>query len=138
MRLKSCIWMWILIVSAVCSAAQRGGGESSAGDQFVGTWTGTWDGAGSGGFELTLEKPKDSALAGRVSVTGEPTYKATLRTVSFEGTKMTAKYDFPPDERAEVVLALTFDGSSTKGTWTLIEKASTADVATGTIILKRK
>ena len=138
MRLTSSMCIWILIVGALCSAAQRGGRESSAGEQFAGTWTGTWDGAGSGGFELILEKPSEGALTGRVSVTGEPTYKATLKTVSFDGSKMTAKYDFPPDERAEIALALTFDGSAAKGTWTVIEKAGATEVATGSIILKRK
>src|SRR5690242_7970636 len=84
---------------------------------YAGVWTGTWDGSGSGGFELTLEKGKDGALSGKVSVTGEPTYKATLKTVKFEGAKMSATYDFPPDERAEVVLAATFEGDTGKGTW---------------------
>jgi hypothetical protein len=131
-RLRVCIWICILAFGAVGFAAQQGG------EQYVGTWTGTWDGAGTGEFELTLEKPKDGALTGRVSVTGEPTYKATLKTVSFEGTKMTAKYDFPPDERAEVVVALTFDDKAAKGTWVVIEKASSGEVAKGTITVTRK
>lgn len=138
MRLKACIWICILAFGAVGSAARQGGDPAPRGEQYVGTWTGTWDGAGTGGFELTLEKPKDSALTGRVSVTGEPTYKATLKTVSFDGNKMTAKYDFPPDERAEVVVALTFDDKTAKGTWVLIEKASSAEVAKGNLTLSRK
>ena len=36
---------------------------------YAGVWNGTWDGAGGGGgFELTLEKGKDGALTGKVSV----------------------------------------------------------------------
>ena len=34
---------------------------------------------------LTLEKAEGDKLGGKVSVTGEPTYDATLKTVSFEG-----------------------------------------------------
>src|SRR5436190_21251786 len=75
--------------------------QSSGGDQYVGTWSGTWDGAGSGEFGLTLEK-KDGALAGRVAVTTDAgPYTANLKTIAFDGAKMTAKYDFPLDAEAE-------------------------------------
>jgi hypothetical protein len=133
MRQKPWIVLIAFVFGAVCAAAQAGGGE-----QFLGTWTGTWDGAGSGGFELTLEKPKDGPLRGNVSVTGEPTYKATLKTVSFDSAKMEAKYDFPPDESAEVVLAATFDAKSAKGTWLVREKAGGNQVASGTWTVTRK
>jgi hypothetical protein len=137
-RQKLCIWFFVGIVGAVCSAAQRGAEGPSRGDQFVGTWTGTWEGAGSGGFELTLDKATEGTLGGRVSVTGDPTYKATLKTVSFDGAKMDAKYDFPPDDRAEVVLAATFDGKNAKGTWIVREKSSGNEVASGTWNVTRK
>lgn len=114
----------ILIVTVVCFNAQ----EPSS---FVGTWTGSWDGAGTGGFELTLEKGKEGALTGRVSVTGEPTYKAELRTVSFEGAKMTAVYDFPPDASLEVLLVANFEGNKAKGTWTARGKNGGSDLASG-------
>jgi hypothetical protein len=104
----------------------------------VGTYTGTWDGAGAGGnFELMLEK-KDGTLGGSVSVTGEPTYKATLKTVSFDGPNMKALYDFPADERAEVALTATFDGDNVKGTWTLRAKDGGGEVASGGWAVKRK
>ena len=70
-------------------------------DEDPGTRTGTSEGSGSGGFELTLEKGADGALRGSVSVTGEPTYKATLKTVALEGAVLTATYDFTPDDWAE-------------------------------------
>jgi hypothetical protein len=133
------IWVCMVAFGMLCFAAQRGASETSPGEQFLATWTGTWDGAGAGGgFELTLEKATDGALAGRVSVTGEPSYKATFRAVSFDGNKMSAKYDFPPDDRAEVALAATFDGSTAKGTWSLREKASGNEAATGTWTVTKK
>jgi hypothetical protein len=107
-------------------------------DDVVGTWTGTWDGSGSGGFELMLEKAKDGALGGKVSVTGEPTYKATLKTASFDGKKLAATYDFPPDERAEVVLAGTLEAGTLKGTWTVRGKDGTGDVASGGWTVKKQ
>jgi hypothetical protein len=125
-----------VLLGAPYPVAQQG----SAGERFVGTWAGTWEmpGAGSGGFELTLEKGKDGAVIGNVAVTGEPAYKATIKTLSFDGPKMTALYDFPPDERAEVQLVATFDGSAANGTWVLREKAGGAEVASGTWTVKKK
>lgn len=125
MRQLFCIWVSLTMVGAVQQ-------------EFVGTWTGTWDGAGTGGFELTREKGNDSGLTGRVSVTGEPTYKATLRTVSFTGTKMSAVYDFPPDDQIEVVLSATFEGDTAKGTWVARGKGGGADLANGTWTVARK
>ena len=138
MRNRCCVWLWLVMFGAMCSAAQRGADGSSSGEQFLGTWTGTWDGSGSGGFELTLEKGKDGAVGGRVSVTGEPTYKATLKALSFDGKKMSAKYDFPPDEGGEVTLAASFDGDTATGTWSLREKANDNEVARGGWTVTRK
>jgi hypothetical protein len=138
MRHPCGVWLWLFIVAAVCSAAQRGGDGAAAAEPFLGTWAGTWDGAGSGGFELILEKDKDGAVSGKVSVTGEPTYKATLKTISFDGKKMTAKYDFPPDEAAQVLLAASFDGNRATGTWSLREKAGDNEVASGGWTVTRK
>ena len=138
MRVKACIGIWLVVVGALCSAAQRGGDAQARGEQYLGTWAGTWDGAGTGGFELTLEKGEGGAVIGRVSVTGEPTYKSTIKTVTFEGATMKGKYDFTPDERAEVVVSVTFDAKAAKGTWALREKASGGEPATGTLSLTRR
>ena len=120
---------WQVVASHATSLASS---QASAADQPLGTWSGSWDGAGSGGgFELTLERDKDAAIRGSVSVTGEPTYKATLKSVAFDGRKMTAKYDFPPDDAAEVVVGAVFDGDNVTGTWSLREKASGNEVVSG-------
>jgi hypothetical protein len=92
----------------------------------------------SGGFELTLAKPTDSGTGARVSVTGEPTYEATIRTIAFDGKKMTAAYDFPPDESLEVRLTATFDGDTAKGFWSARGKADGGELATGTWTVKKK
>ena len=131
----------VVVLCAVASGAARQAAPPSGGAQFAGVWTGSWDGAGSGGgFELTLEQPKEgSAMTGGVSVTGEPTYKATFKSLSFDGAKMTAKYDFPPDEAAaEVVLTAAFDAKTATGEWALVEKASSSEVARGGWKVTRK
>jgi hypothetical protein len=132
MRKPFLVLLATVVIATAVSAAQRDGAQSAPAEQLLGTWTGTWEGGGSGGgFELTLERAKDGPIAGRVSVTGEPTYKANLKTLSFDGQKMSAKYDFTPDDAAEVVLAASFDGKSAAGTWSLREKATGNEVASG-------
>ena len=133
MTKRAWVHVLVLMLAAVCPAAQRAADTPPRAQQFVGTWSGTWDGAGSGGgFELTLEKGKDDAITGRVAVTGEPTYKAILKSLSFDGPRMNGRYDFTPDESNEVVLTGTFDGNTAKGTWSLRTKANEAEVASGT------
>lgn len=133
MRKRWSIGLWVVMFGVLCAAAQKG----APGDEFVGTWTGTWDGAGTGGnFELTLGKDAKGALAGKVSVSGEPTYEATLKSVSFDGNKMTAKYAFTPDPTAEVALTATFTASAATGTWAV--QAGGADVAAGGWNVKKK
>jgi hypothetical protein len=130
--------LWLFLSGVLCSASQGSQG-TPAWEQFIGTWAGTWDTAGSGGgFEVTLAKGTSGALSGGVSVTGEPTYKAAFTTVTFDGNKMTAKYDFPAAEGAEVVLAGVFDGNRATGTWSLREKASGNEAATGGWNVTRK
>ena len=135
-------WMWcVLFVAAAASmaTAQRGPDGSAKPESFVGTWPGTWEGAGSGGgFDLTLEQPKDGPLTGRVAVTGEPAYQAVFKSVAFDGKKMTAKYDFPADEAAEIILAGSFDGAKATGTWSLRAKADGTEVVSGTWTVTRK
>jgi hypothetical protein len=138
MRLLCGFWISLFVVGAVVAAVPHG--LQAADDPYLGTWTGTWEGAGaggSGGFEITLEKGKNGALSGRVSVTGEPTYKATLTTVSMKSGTLTATYDFTPDDRAEVALEATFEDNAATGTWVVREKASGSQTANGTWSVKR-
>jgi len=124
----------ILMMPFLHASAQ----QSGAGDDFLGTWTGTWEGGGTGGFELTLEKGEGGKIAGRVSVTGEPTYKATLKTVAFDGAKMTATYDFPPDPSIGITLEAKFDGKTANGTWAARQGGAQTDVASGTWTVKKQ
>jgi hypothetical protein len=131
------------LLIAICLLALTSTGSSTQSTsevpkELLGTWAGSWEGMGqSGGFELTLEKGKEGG-AGRVSVTGEPAYTATIRTMSFEGKKMTAAYDFPPDEQIEIVLNTTFEGDSASGPWTARARQDKSEVASGTLKLKKK
>ena len=140
--MRNRLWLtaFVVVLSAGSGLAQRGGEGKTAGEELVGVWSGTWEAAGGngGGFELTLEKAKDAGVTGKVAVTGEPTYKADFKSLSFDAKKLNAKYDFPPDTQAEVVLAATFEGNTAKGTWSLRAKANDAEVAAGTWTVTRK
>jgi hypothetical protein len=111
----------------------------SSGEKYLGSWTGTWDGAGSGDFELTLDKAKDAPLAGRVAVTTDGgNYNATLTAIAFDGPKMTARYDFPLDPSAEVLLTVTFGDKAAKGTWAMRPKGQEGDIASGSFAVSKK
>jgi hypothetical protein len=137
LRTTRSIWLCLILLGSIGSAPGAVQG-SQPGEEFVGTWTGTWEGGGTGGFELTLEKGKDGAVTGKVSVTGEPTYKATIKTLSFDGKKMTAVYDFPPEPAIEVRLAATFEGAKATGTWSAREAGGGNELAAGTWTVARK
>ncbi len=138
MRKRCGVLAWLFVFGALCSAAQRGSEGASSGEPFVGTWPGTWEGAGStGSFEVTFEKGKDGAVTGKVSVT-QPDYKATFKTLSFDGKKMTATYDFPPDPSGEVSLTGVFEAETAKGTWSIREKSTKNEAMTGTWTVARK
>ena len=125
-----CCTLLVLLAVSIPRAQEKPQPPTTA--DLVGTWTGTWEGAGSsGGFELTLEHVKDGPLTGRVAVTGEPAYKAVFKSLAFDGKKLTGSYDFPPDEAAEVSLAATPDGNKLTGTWALVAKGDKTEVASG-------
>jgi hypothetical protein len=78
-------------------------------------------------------------MTGKVNVTTDGgNYSADLKSVAFEGTKMTAKYDFPLDPSAEIVMQAIFDGGSAKGTWSLHPKGQTEEIASGGIAVTKK
>src|SRR3954470_101972 len=85
--------------------------QAPAGEQYAGMWAGTYDGSGAGQFEMTLGR-KDGAMTGSVTVNGDgANYTAELKSIVFDGAKMTAKYDFPLDPSAEIVMSATFESA---------------------------
>ena len=132
-----CVALLVLLAGGVPRAQEKP--EPAKPAPSTDTWTGTWEGAGtSGGFELTLEQPKEGPLTGKVAVTGEPAYNAVFTSLSFDGKKLTASYDFTPDEAAEVSLAATADGNKLTGTWALVAKSDKTEVASGSWTVTKK
>jgi hypothetical protein len=115
-------------------AAQPGGGE-----QYVGRWTGTWEGSGSGRFEVILDRGSDGNVTGGVDVGSDVgDYKATFKTLAFDGNKMIARYVYPLDEQADIALTATFEGGQAKGTWSLVPKDQDMALANGTWNVAKK
>jgi hypothetical protein len=136
-RYRRAVWLSLLVVTVLGSEV-RGAPQASSDQKVIGTWAGTWEGAGgSGNLEVILDKA-DAAMTGAVAVFGEPAYKATFKTLKFEDGKMTATYDYPPEPNVEVVLTASFAGAECTGTWAAREKASNNEVASGTWKAKKK
>jgi hypothetical protein len=136
-------WLLVLVFCAICSASTRDAGQTASAESYAGTWSGTWDSeaAGSGTFDLIREKGKDAALTGKVAVTtdgGGGEYTAELQSLAFDGKKMTAKYEFPLDPSAEIVVAADFDDQAAKGTWSLRPKGQAAELVGGKWTVVRK
>ena len=106
---------------------------------FVGTWNGTWEGGGSGRFDLTIERGGDGQPSGGVSVgTDQGDYTATFKELSFDGQNMKARYEFPLDGQADVAITGKFDGAAAEGTWSLVAKGGDQSFAGGTWKVQKK
>jgi hypothetical protein len=106
---------------------------------FVGTWNGNWEGGGTGRFDLTIEKGSDGQPTGGVSVgTDQGDYTAKFKQLSFEGNNMQARYEFPPDPQADIVVTGTFNGGAAEGAWSLVQKDGDQAFAGGTWKVARK
>ena len=106
---------------------------------FVGTWGGTWEGGGSGRFDLTIERGSDGQPAGGVSVgTDQGDYTAKFKELSFDGQNMKARYEFPLDSQADVAITGTFKGSDAEGTWSLVAKGGDQAFAGGSWKVAKK
>ena len=130
----------LVVLLALCGGAARAGAwQASGGEQYAGMWSGTYDGSGTGPFEMTLGKNEDGAMTGKVNVTTDGgNYSADLKSVSFQGAKMSATYDFPLAPEAEIVMTVTFDGKSEKGTWSLRPKGANDELAAGGLAIEKK
>ncbi len=120
MRLKK-VAIFALMLAGAWAALQFGVATAADGDQYVGAWKGTWEGAGAGGrFDLTLARGSDGKLAASVSVgTDMGDYTANFSKVSLTGDKLAGAYDYPPDPQGEVVITGSFDPKNATGTWSL-------------------
>jgi hypothetical protein len=120
MRLKK-VAVVGLMFACMWAALPFGLAAAVEGDQYVGTWKGTWEGAGAGGrFDLTIARGSDGKLAASVSVgTDMGDYNAKFSKTTLIGEKLAGAYDYPPDPQGEVIITGSFDPKNATGTWSL-------------------
>jgi hypothetical protein len=111
----------VLMIASIVAAVQLRAASAAEGDQYIGTWKGTWEGAGAAGrFDLTLARGSDGKLAASVSVgTDMGDYNAKFSTIAVAGEKLAGAYDYPPDPQGEVTITGSFDPKTAIGTWSL-------------------
>jgi hypothetical protein len=121
MRLQRIAIVVILMLAIICAAGQIGVASAADGDQYVGIWKGTWEGAGAGGrFDLTFTRSSDGKLAASVSVGSDMgDYNAKFGTLTITGDKLAGAYEYPPDPQGEVTITGSFEPKDAIGTWSL-------------------
>jgi hypothetical protein len=135
---------WGIAVAAVLAGVwltqvAQGDAKAVAGEEFVGTWSGTWEGGGAGRFDLTIERGGAGQMTGGVSVgTDQGDYTAKFTELSFDGNKMKAKYDFPLEARADIVIEGAFAAEAADGSWTMVPDGDSSALAAGSWKVSRK
>jgi hypothetical protein len=131
MRTQKFAVVALVILASVWAAVQFGVASAADGDRYVGTWKGTWEGAGAGGrFDLTVVRGGDGKLAASVSVGTEMgDYDAKFSTVTLTADRLAGAYDYPPDPQGEVMINGSFNPKSATGTWSLQPKGQTGGQA---------
>jgi hypothetical protein len=122
MRLARIAGVALIALAAIWAASMPLHFAAAAdGDQYLGTWKGTWEGGGgSGRFDMVLARGSDGKLAATVSVgTDMGDYNAAFSTVTMSGGKLAGAYDYPPDPQGEVTIAGSFEPKNATGTWSL-------------------
>jgi hypothetical protein len=138
MRIQFNSAAWLLLAS-ICVGLLVAPSRAADGDQYLGTWSGTWAGAdnSSGRFQLNLERGSDGKLTGSIAVTqdggGGSDYTSKLKNAAFAGDKFTAAYE-PPDGQSEINMKGIFGSKGGGGEWSLGAKdqPSSPAVASGT------
>ena len=136
MRIQFNAW---LLLASICLWSAVAPARAADGDQYLGTWSGSWAGAdgSSGHFKLNLERGGDGKLSGSIAVTqdggGGSDYTSKLKSAAFAGDKFTAAYE-PPDGQSEINMKGTFGSKGGDGEWSLGAKdqPSSPAVASGT------
>ncbi|HEY2465692.1 MAG TPA: hypothetical protein VGI32_16655 [Steroidobacteraceae bacterium] len=121
MRTRKIAVFAMMTLALIWAAGRFGAASAAEGDQYVGIWKGTWEGAGAGGrFDLTFTRGSDGKLAASVSVGSDMgDYNAKFSTMTMTGDKLAGAYEYPPDPQGEVTITGSFEPKDAIGTWSL-------------------
>ncbi len=116
----------LMVVFSTANAQTQAVPADSA-TTLVGKWTGSYDGASSGKFELVINQNDSPKLTGLITMllpegSGKP---ITLKTVTYQDGQVVAAYDDP--ENGEVNLTGKLSNPTLKGTWQLANGQATGN-----------
>jgi hypothetical protein len=129
------------VMGLVCSAVAIGAVSSKAAeDKVIGTWTGTWDGASTGKYTMSIALDEAKHLGGTIQTVPDDGggYTATFKSVVVDGDTVTISYDSPGGDPTEIQLEATTDGANIRGSWKAVDRSSKTVSASGNFIGSKK
>jgi len=135
-------WLTFALIASIGASGLGAHSDAAApadGEQFVAAWSGTWEGGGSGKFDMKFERASDGEAPRDVLVgTDGGDYTAKFDTISFTGGKMNGRYPYPLDSQGEIIIEGNFDAAAATGTWALVQKGTTQAFINGTWSVRKK
>ena len=129
------------VMGLVCTAVTLGGVSlaQTAEDNLIGTWSGTWDGASTGKYTMSIARDEAKHLGGTVQTVPDEGggYTATFKSVVVDGATVRISYDSPAGDPTEIQLEATTDGANIKGSWKMVDRSNTV-TASGNFIGSKK
>ena len=127
----------MLALVAVCTTPAPAAAQSSAAeDRLIGKWSGPFEGDSTGTYTMTIARDAAQALGGTLDVAPAEGggYTTTFKSVVVDDTAATLKYD---TDGGEVQIDLTLDGDTFKGSWKVVDPASSSVASSGTLSGKK-
>ncbi len=112
----------VMVFTATIFQGVRAQNPSSTADSpatIVGKWSGTFEGAASGKFELVINQDSNGKLAGQVIMLTDDGSRQPidLKTITWGKGQLAATYNDPNDGDDEVNFTGTYAKPALKGTW---------------------
>ncbi|MFD2935806.1 hypothetical protein [Spirosoma flavum] len=118
MTLKT-LFLSIAVITAFVSVAKAQTSSSDSLTTIVGKWSGTFEGASSGKFELVVNQDSNHKLIGQIiMLPGDGSrLPIDLQTIVWQKGKLSATYKDPADGDDDVSFTGDYTSSALKGTW---------------------
>jgi hypothetical protein len=130
------------VMGLVCTVVSIGAVPSlqTAEDKVIGTWSGTWDGASTGKYTMSIARDDAKNLSGTIQTVPDEGggYTATFKSVVVDGDTVRISYDSPAGDATEIQLVATTDEANIKGSWKAVDPSSNTVSASGNFIGSKK
>ncbi|GAB3490524.1 hypothetical protein GCM10027341_02350 [Spirosoma knui] len=117
LRKALAILLLTIVATYTAASAQTTASTTDSLAAVVGKWTGTFDGASSGKFELVLNKDASNKLGGQIIMLADDgnKYPIDLKTANWRNGKLSASYSDPSG--GDVSFSGTLTDPTLKGSW---------------------